>query len=292
MNRDMKRLLLSPAILVYVLFSCADRHQEAEQKQSLMEISKQELADALAERDQLIGIVKEITVSMEKSKHIENNMAAPCRSAGDRTQQRDRILSDMAAVQQSLRARRIQLNSLERQLQESSLYSEELQSIIEALRGQIDSQIKDITAMHKHIASANATIDSLSSKVDSLNSTVADVNEILDASHEESARLENELNTCYYIVATRSELKKHQILETGFLRRTRLLNADFDRKFFSTDDKRALHTIYLPPGKAKIHTSHPDDAYVVTDSADIKMIRIINPGKFWSVTNYLVVEID
>lgn len=246
-------LIIISAILVFVLFSCADRHQEAEQKQSLMEISKQELADALAERDQLLGIVKEITVSMEKIKHIENIMAAPCRSAGDRPQQRDRILSDMAAVQQSLRARRIQLNSLERQLQESSLYSEELQSIIEALRGQIDSQIKDITAMHKHIASANATID-LEQQGRLLNSTVADVNEILDASHEESARLENELNTCYYIVATRSELKKHQILETGFLRRTRLLNADFDRKFFSTDDK-GLCTPYIcrPERQKSIH---------------------------------------
>lgn len=57
-------------------------------------------------------------------------------------------------------------------------------------------------------------------------------------------------------------------------------------------DKRNLRTINLVSKKAKIHTNHPADSYEFSDSGGRKMLLIVDPDKFWSLTNYLVIQTD
>ena len=97
---------------------------------------------------------------------------------------------------------------------------------------------------------------------------------------------------CYYAVGTRDELKEHRLLETGFLRRPRLLEGDFDRDFFTAGDKREMHLIALPGRKAKLLTNHPEGSYSLhRDDDGSQQLEITDPALFWSMSNFLVVEI-
>ncbi|MFG6386377.1 MAG: hypothetical protein K1V80_07910 [Muribaculaceae bacterium] len=287
----MKYLIIVASLIAMLISSCSNKEQATGQ-QSLMEASKQELAAALEERDQLLAIVKEITVSMDQIKHLERIMSVAGSQSLEKPDQRAQLLSDMAAVKEALKQRRNRLVELENRLQESALYTDDLKSTIEALRNQIDGQSLEIEGFREQLLKANEHINTLNKEVDSLNTTVENVNNSLDEAQATSARLENELNTCYYVVATKSQLKEHHIIETGFLRKSKLLKGDFDNGFFTTGDKRKMDTLDLRSNKVKIFTNHPEDSYIIEEVDKNKILTITNHEKFWSLSNYLVVQIE
>lgn len=288
---SMKHLIVT-IITLSALFSACTGKQDPTEQISLMEASRQELATALEERDQLLCLVKEISVSMDQIRHLENIMTVSGTHAKENPSQRTRILSDISSLKRTLKQRREQLAQLETRLEESSLYTDELKSTVKILYNQIDTQTREIENLRGQLTMANARIDSLNNAVDSLNTTVATINDNLDMANAASIRLEDELNTCYYIVTSKSELKKHQILETGFLRKSKLLKGDFDKGFFVIGDKRNMHTIELNSDKARVHTNHPEDSYAIRKENNKKILVILDPEKFWSLTNYLVIQTD
>lgn len=288
----MRHLLITLTIILSLfLASCARKEMTADQP-SLFEASRQELANAVEQRDQLLSLVKEIAVSMDQIKHLENIMTVAGKQTPENPAQRRQILSDMSVLKETLRKRRAQLSDLERRLESSTLFSEELKNTIATIRNQIDSQTREIESLRSQLDCANEKISSLSDEVDSLNNTVAAANQSLDAAQTASARLESELNTCYYVVASKPQLKRHRIIETGFLRKSKLLKGDFDKGFFVIGDRRNLHTINIDSKKAKIYTNHPENSYHIADSGNSKQLIILDPDKFWSLSNYLVVQTD
>ena len=265
-----------------LFWACGSKEIAPDGQQSLMEASKQELATALEERDQLLALVKDITVSMDRIKHLENVLTVSGVSPNENSAQRQRMLSDIAAIQQELKQRRDKLAEMEKRFSESSLYSEQLGATLEALRHQVDNQYDEIEGLR----------DQLTLNVDSLNTAVDSVNQDLDAALAASHRLANELNTCYYVVAPKAQLQDHHIIETRFLRKSRLLKGDFDQGFFVIADKRNLTSIDLNSPKVKLYTNHPEDSYVITETDSTKTLTILDYEKFWSITNYLVIQID
>lgn len=277
-------------VIVAGLVSCNTNTEKEEQ--SLAEISKQELATALNERDQLLALVKEVSEGLAQIKKLENLMTIAAMHPTENTIQKDQILVDIARLKERIQQRKAQLKDLEDKLQESTINNKELQETIEAFRVQMDSQIDEIESLKQKLIAANEHIGALNNTVDSLNTTVSTVTDERNAAQEVSVKLENELNTCYYVVATKSELKKYNIIESGFLRKTKLMKGDFDKGSFVISDKRELTSLPLKVSKVKILTNHPANSYELVDESGNKVIKIVNPEKFWSLTNYLVIQKD
>lgn len=284
------RHILIPVALAAVLFSCNGNNEK--EQQSLAEISKQELATALNERDQLLALVKEVSAGLNEIKQLENIMTVAANQPAENPAQKSRILADMASLKEKIRQRKAQLDEMEGKLQKSTINNKELRETIDALRTQIDSQMDEIESLRKQLTAANEYIGELNNTVDSLNTTVTAVTDERDAAQDASEKFENELNTCFYAVATKSQLKEHNIIESGFLRKTRLMKGDFDKGFFVISDKRTLTTLPLNASKVKILSNHPEKSYELIDENGQKTLRITNPDEFWSLSNYLVVQKD
>lgn len=282
--------IIVSVIITAMMSSCTGSDEKGQQ--TLEEITKQELITALAERDELLSLVKEVSNGLEQIKQLENMMTIAAANPSESTVRKSQILTDIANLKEKIQQRNEQLRRLEAKLQGSTINNKELQETIAALRLQIDSQMEEIESLKLHLTEANETIGILNSAVDSLNTTVSTVSVERDIARETSVKLENELNTCYYIVATKSELKEHGIIESGFLRKTKLMKGDFDKGAFIIGDRRGLETLPLNTKKAKILTNHPKTSYEIIDDNGNKLIRIINPEQFWSLTDYLVVQKD
>ena len=283
--------LIYTIILAATLCSCG-QHGQQQEKPSLMEASRTELATALAERDQLLMLVKDISAGMEQIRQLEGILMVANAHPQENVTLRTQIIPDLAALRQTLRQRREQLTALESRMQKSTLYSAELQSTIDMLRKQIDSQSHDINALRSRLTAATDSIGILSTTLDSLTFMVQTSHSERDAAKTASMQLEHELNTCYYIIASKADLKAHKILETGFLRKTKLLKGEFDQGFFITGDKRDLDTIHINSSKAKILTSHPEKSFRLTEHDGHWIINITSPDRFWGISNYLVVQTD
>lgn len=285
----MKKVLVSALVAAAVFSACTDKKAQQEQ-QELAEATRAELVAAVNDRDQLIELVSQITADMEQIKELENILSVP--DVGETPNKRDQIHADIVAIQQTLTQRRQKLAELEAKLAKSSQSNSNLKKTITSLRAQIDSQTVEIENLRASLGVAKERIETLDSAVDSLSSTVSTVVAQRDSTELQNEALANELNICYFAIGTKSELKERKIIETGFLRKTKLMKGDFDKDFFTVGDKRNLTTIELHSNKAEVLTNQPAGSYVIEEAAGQKVLRITNPVAFWSLSNYLVIKID
>ena len=163
---------------------------------------------------------------------------------------------------------------------------------IKVLKKQIADQEASIARLTEELRKAHIEIQVLNTAVDSLNVANQTITEEKVAAEEKSEQLVNELNTCYYVIGSKNELKENKIIETGFLRKTKVLEGDYEINYFTKGDKRTLTEIPLHSKKAKIYTKHPEGTYEIVDNDGVKSLLITDPTRFWSLSNFLVIQID
>lgn len=259
---------------------------------SLTDASRQELIEAINERDQLLALVNEINATTAEIKNLEHIVSINA-SQSEATQDAQ-INSDLQAIQDALEQRRKKIEELERKLKSSNSSNTSLLATIDGLKSQLASQAVEIRDLSARLGAAQEQIEALDQTVAALTDSVQTVAAQRDAAQQQAYEQEQSANACYYVVATREELKSHNIIEDGgFLKKTKVMDGDFDKTFFITRDKRTLTQIPLHSTKAKVLTSYqPKDSYEIVDVNGQKVLRILNPAKFWGVSNYLVVQVD
>lgn len=285
----MRKFMIMGIAAIIALSACTDKKKEAEAK-AQADATREELIQAVNDRDELLNLMSEITSDMEQIKSLENILTVS--GEQENPDRRAQIRANMAAIQKTLEERREALADLEKKLNVSVKANAGLKKTIASLRAQIDSQAAEINSLKASLGEATEKIGSLDNAVDSLNTTVSRVTADRDSVAKVSVDLANELNLCYYAIGTNKELKENKILESGFLRKTKIMQGDFDQSFFTAADKRTLTSIDLNAKKAKVLTNQPTDSYVIEDVNGHKVLRITNPAAFWSLSNYLVVKID
>jgi hypothetical protein len=285
----MRKLIVIGITGLLILSGCTDK-KKLEEAQKQNDATRAELIEAVSDRDQLLSLVNEISAGMDQIKQLENILSVSGKN--ETPGQRERIQSDIAAIQQTLQQRREKLADLEKKLSASSVANSNLKNTIASLRSQIDSQANEIASRRSNLNEAAGKIGQLDAAVDSLHTTVSNVTAERDSTEQQNTIITNELNQCFYAIGTKSELKENKIIETGFLRKTKLMKGDFDHSFFTTADKRTLTTIDLNSDKAEVLTNQPAGSYVITEANGHKVLRITNPAAFWSLSNYLVIKID
>jgi hypothetical protein len=254
---------------------------------------------ALANQDSLLVILNDITEGMTQIKQMENLLSSGGMGA-ETPDQRRQIREDMMQIQQALEQRRQRLEELEKHLAASIQNNVSLQRAIKNLKTQIAQQESTIKTLEGQLADANVQIEGLNQTVTTLGEEKDSLTNAVNA--ETSARAEAErrateladqMNTCYFALGTGKELKEHNLMSSGFLRKTKVLPQNFDQGYFTKGDKRTLRTINLGSKKAKVMTNQPTDSYEIVEGANgVKILKITNPNRFWNQSNFLVVKTD
>ncbi len=248
---------------------------------------------ALANQDSLLVLMNDVAEGMSQIKQMENILSSTGNLSAESRDKRQQIRNDMLVIQQTLQMRRDRLEELEKKLQNTSGNNSTMQKSIQTLKKQIADQEGTIENLRAELANANINIQRLTANVDSLNTEVANVNAAKSQVEEEAATLTNELNTCYYALGSKKELKDHKLIETGFLRKTKIMPQDFEQSYFTQADKRSLLSIDLRSKKAKVLTNQPKDSYEIVEMPNgNKVLKIVAPARFWNTSNFLIVEID
>lgn len=289
------KLRLLPVLAVFsalAITSCTkDKNPDNQttDPEAIAAASRQELESAVSDRDQLLQLMTEIQQNLSEIKSLENIVST---SSGETPDKREQLKQDIAAIKQALIDKQARLDELESKIASSNLYSANLKNTIETLRTQIEEQKTEIDRLNSELEQAKTRIAQLDNQVDSLNTTVENVSSERDAAQQQSTELANEMNTCFYAVGSGKELKDHKILESGFLRKTKIMKGDFDQDFFIKADKRTLTKIPLHSKKAAVLTNQPKDSYTLDSVNGQIVLTITNPARFWSMSNYLVVKIN
>jgi uncharacterized coiled-coil protein SlyX len=254
---------------------------------------------ALANQDSLLSILNDISDGMAQIKQMENLLSTGGLGA-ETPDQRQQIREDMAQIQEALNQRRQRLEQLESQLAASNSKNATLQKAIKSLKAQIADQEQTISGLRDQLASANIQIEGLNESVnrlgqekDSISNVAATETSNRQAAERQATEATNAMNTCYYAIGTGKELKAHHLLESGFLKSTKVLPNNFDASYFTVGDKRSLRTIPTGSKKAKVLTNQPSESYEIVEGANgMKIVKITNPTSFWVASNFLVIKTD
>lgn len=292
----MKKIATFAVIAAAMLTACnGEKLRDAEAQNEQL---KGDLRETLATQDSLLVLVNDISDGMNQIKDLEKIISTPG-TLGESSSRKEQIKNDMIAIQQALQERRQRLEELEKKLAQAGGENSTLKRTVSNLKAQIAEQQTEIATLTNQLASANIRIEELTSQVstlntanDSLSTGLASERSQKEAAEEAATAATNELNTVYFAIGTGKELKERKILESGFLRKTKVMKGEFDMNYFTTADRRTLGRIPTHSNKAKVLTSQPKDSYTIADQGGQKVILITNPEKFWQLSNFLVIEVD
>ena len=266
---------------------------EAMRQDSINAVLQDSINTANAEKDSLMQLMGDIADGMQQIKELEDIVSVNNLS-GETPDRKKQLRDDIVLIQQSINKHKARLAELEKRLKQSTNYNASMQKSIANLKQQLEEQQQTINGLTDQLAAAHIQIKNLNQSVDSLNTVNKTVTKEKEAAQEESKQLTNEvnnLNVCYYVVGSKKELKAHKIIETGFLRKTKILQGDYEMSYFTKADRRTLNEIPLHNNKAQVMTNHPKDSYEIVDQGGSKVLRILNPGRFWEKSNFLVVKV-
>lgn len=286
----MKRIvLILTSVALLGMISCKPSGESAEEVAKRTELTDS-LNTVISEKDSLLSLLNEINIGMTQIKEIEKLMGSNLDK--ETPNRKEELKNDMLLIKQAMQERRERLEALEARLKKSTNYNAEMKKTIENLRSQLETQEATIVQLQEELYKANVKIDGLNVRVDSLNVVNETVSKEKQAALDEAEQLANKLNTCYYVVGSKSELKENKIIETGFLKKTKILEGDFERSYFTKADKRTLNVVKLYSNKAKVLSKHPEGSYSIVDNGGSKELAINNASSFWELTNFLIVQVD
>ncbi len=287
----MKKSLILFGIGAAMLASCSGNSQKiAEDSARIAELSA-EYAEASSFNDSLMLLMGDIYTGLDSINMQEGllyNMGA-----GESVDRRAEIRQNLANIKSRLEANRQLLADMEARLKKSDNQNSVLLKTIDQLKGRIAAQDQKVAQLENDLSNAKAEIETLNAHVAQTAVDLAAEQEAKEKAQAEVVEVENAANTVYYAIGTNKELKKNDLLEKKFLGQTKVLKGDFNESYFTKADKRTLTTIPTGAKKVKIWTNMPSDSYVIEENADkTKTIKITNPTEFWSMTPYLVIQVD
>ena len=285
----MKKLVLF-SLVCALLASCSVKNSSEYQSLRAENDSLQLVqAKASAALDDMLLLLNEVEDNFKSIKVAENYLTVQSSTNGDLTPNvRQQIKDDMTLITEILNKNKNQIVQLEQQLKSSNLQSAQMKKTVARLQQELTEKTNALVAIQSQLAAKDQQIAELSGSVFSLS---ADVQQLREQTSEQAAIITKQseaINTVYYCFGTSKELKAERILVKG------ALGTDFNHSYFTPIKNPAGFTeIPLFSKKAKLITKHPKDTYILEKDANGRLeLRILDTKKFWSLSKYLVVEVD
>lgn len=196
----------------------------------------------------------------------------------------DGILDDLRAIDSLLNANKAIVARMKKSSAASDARLNELAKSIETLERSIRDKDAEIGSIKEQLASSNASLASMI--------------QMYQDKEQQANMQQEELNTAWYCVGSAKELRDNQILtkEGGIIgigRVSKLRTADLNTDYFKEIDITRVVSIPLGGKKAKLVTSHPEGSYELVGTKDhVESLAIKDATAFWSLSKYLVVEMD
>ncbi len=288
----MKKLTILAVCALAILSSCKN---EAPKQDLLMTQLRDSLNQIISQKDNEINDMIATFGDIEEGfrEITEAQSRVTLAKSGEGTNSAKRIKENMQFIQQTMRQNKELINKLKQQLRDSSFKSEELKKLIDNMQQQLEEKEQQLQALREELDKKDIHIAELDETVANLNSDVNQLTEETTQKSETISQQDKQLHTAWFVFGTKDELKKQNILtKDGLFSKTKLLEKDFNKDYFTKIDIRIDKEIKLYSKDAKMLTSHPSSSYTLAPDANKQyVLRITDPNLFWSTSKYLVIQV-
>ena len=273
------------SLLVMASVSCGNKAVSEAEADSLQTALKNTQDDY----NQLKDFLAVISTGLDSISKQESDIFNTSKESPMPDQQR--LKEQLSTLRQSLQSQRERISQLEQQLKNGNKDAAMMQSVINMLKGQLEEKSQRITELQSELDSKKLTIQELNSRVASLTSQTNRQQETIAAQSDMLSDQDEMLNMGYVRMGTKTELKEAGLLTGGGLfSKSKLDISNLDHHQFKTVDIRKATEFNIPSKKVKILTQMPEEAYTLETKDNSTTLRVIDPGKFWSVSKFLLIQ--
>ena len=247
-----------------------------------------------ADLNEAIGIINEVESNLNQIADAEHRVQADALKGELNQSQKQHIMDEISLLRQTLQENKQNLAQQQEKLKRSGINIAALNKKIDLLSSQIAEKDQMIQSLQADLESARGMIARQDSLITEQTEKGA-VNEATIAIQNKKLQAQDAaLHQAYYCFGTLSELKEENIIKGGGLfSKAKVLPEGFNQDYFKQVDTRDLTTIALFAAKAHLRTQHPASSYHFEKDADGNQTLVIdNQQEFWSLSKYLVVEVE
>ncbi|MBD5385189.1 hypothetical protein HDR69_02015 [bacterium] len=287
----MKKSMLLVGLAAVLLGACSGNEKKLAEDSAMIAGLKMQYNEASTFNDSLLLLMGDIYTGLDSINQQEGLLYKT--GGGEGVDRRDEIRRNLASIRERLAANKALLEELQAKAKASGQQNAVLNKTIDQLKARIAEQDNRINQLTADLEKAKTQITELTDQVAEGEKKVEEANAATAEAEAQTVAAENEANKVYYAIGTNKELKKNGLLEKKFLGTTKVMQGDFNQNYFTVADKRTLTSIPTGSKKAKVKTNMPADSYeIVGEKNDNKTLKITNPSKFWSLSPYLIIEVD
>ena len=269
----------------------SNRDQLKAENNSLMLL----LTQRNAELDEMMGTFNDISEGFRLINAAENRVDLNRNAVGEGSlSAKEKIADDIEFIRKQMEENREQIAKLQQMLKESKNNSAQLKRAVNQLTKELEDKMQRIEELQAELAAKNIRIQELDEAVSGLTAARQQLESENAAKSATIAAQDKDLNTAWFVFGTKSELKEQNILKTRFLGKGEVMKEDnINLNYFTKIDIRTTNQIRLYSKGAKVLTNHPNGTYTLEkDDKGELTLKITNAKEFWSVSKYLVIQVD
>lgn len=288
------QVFLVLAILSFV--SCESRSSKEIKK---LQAEKDSLSMVIADKDSAANAMTQyletIASSIDSIKTAETILTLTVDQDG-KPLKKDIIRENLRVLEEIIQRQRNRIEQLEGLLLSKNDSTSSYRTLITNLYEQIDIKDAKIKEMQDELKKKEQAIASLNKQVISIQNDLAtaeeknrEQNEMIELQSTILSTQDKIVNTGYFIAGKRKELQDKGILSKSLI--PAIVSDHLTPDLFNAVDMREFKEITLNSKKIKILSSMPEDSYSLHKSGNNTILRIEDPGRFWNITPYLVIQL-
>ncbi|HPW90077.1 MAG TPA: hypothetical protein PLJ40_01485 [Paludibacteraceae bacterium] len=286
----MKKLLI--AFMILPLFTaCSFMTSEVQELRSENDSLRLVKSQIEREVNMYLKTMNEIEQNLDRVKELEGYLSLQSNKEGVEIDQTERINKNIALVTEIVQKNQAEIDRLNKDLKRSGLKIKELESSVKRLTLLVEQQRVTIDTLLLHISQKDSLIAQQQVSIKGLHGDVSALRSENEQRQQTISRQDEALHAAWYVFGTRKELKAQKIISMDGLV-SKVLQSDFNKDYFVKIDSREVKEIPLYAKRVKMLTNHPKTAYRLEKQDGQYTLFITDTKAFWSVSKYLVVEVD
>jgi len=290
----MKTHLAALGLCTLLVLGCNNDREELQKQLTDARNARASLQQDISDRDayfeEVMKSVNDVYASLEKARIKEGQLKKSSTNPEGppqytNAQSRDRLIQNITEIGTALQDNRKKIAALESRMKQFKGQIAGLNTLVENLKASLAEREQSITQ--------------LQAKVEGLQATMAEKTKQME---EKDALIGDQIrtiNTGYYVVGTKDELRKKGIItdEGGFLwgllGSTTVMSPDVTPSSFTPIDKLKEKLIRVDGHIEEILPHRNADLFAATQKEQEKTseLSITSPGRFWQ-ENYLIIVTD
>ena len=286
--------IIMPLLMLMFVFSCKNEKVDMQHYVAERDSILQENKNKTQQLDELNGVLSTIAIGLDSIAVQENILFNNSGRDGVRLDKHE-IAARLNGMADILARQRAKIQVLQDSLanRKASQGVEHLQRVVEFLNQQLAEKDQVIRSLRADLNNSKKDITQLRASLSDMKSRAVKAENKTQVLTTALSKQDDVINECYVRIGTKKQLLASGLLKGGFLQKKKVNYEDVDKSKFNAVDIRKFREITLKSNNPKILTPQPSNrSFHFEESGDGSCTLVItNPTLFWSVSNYLIIQL-